>query len=346
MSTGPSLKTFLDVPQESLFEFLKTHGQEAFRARQIHDWFFRKGAETFKDMSDLPAGLRTALEERYQLHPLRIRRKEESKLDGTIRFYFQAQDRVTVSTVYLPEGERLSLCLSTQVGCAYRCQFCASGLVPFKRQLSAAEIIDQILLIMKDQSRMPTNLLFMGMGEPLANYTQVVQAIRWITSPLGLAMSPSRVTLSTSGLIPQIIKLADDQIKVKLAVSLHAVRDDLRLEMMPVSGKFHVRQLIKAAKYYALKTKSPVTFEYILLDEVNDFEMDANRLAYLIKGFPHLVNLIPYNPVQGLPYKRPSSMSVFRFQNWLKQRGVPVYIRKPKGLDIGSACGQLGVAPA
>ncbi len=297
-------------------------------------------------MSDLPSSLRAALEAKYILHPLRIRRKEESKLDGTIRYYFEAHDHATVSTVFLPEGERLSLCLSTQVGCAYRCQFCASGLVPFKRQLSAAEIIDQILLIANDAGRKPTNLLFMGMGEPLANYTQVVQSIRWMTNPLGLGMGPSRIALSTSGLIPQILKLIEDQIKVKLAISLHAVRDDVRLKIMPVSGKFGVRQLIKAAKQYALKTKAPVMFEYILLDQVNDFEMDANRLAYLVKGFPHVVNLIPYNPVPGLPYTRPPAYSVIRFQNWLRERGVPVYIRRPKGLDIGSACGQLGAARA
>src|SRR5262249_40407352 len=162
--------------------------------------------------------------------------KEASRIDGTIRFFFNAVDHETVSTVFLPDQDRLSLCLSTQVGCAYKCQFCASGLVPFKRQLSAAEIIDQILLISKDQGRAPSNLLFMGMGEPLANYTQVVQSIRWMTSASGLGMSPSRITLSTSGLIPQIIRLADDRVKVKLAISLHAVRDDLRLKIMPVSG--------------------------------------------------------------------------------------------------------------
>ncbi len=344
MSTSIHRKTFLDVPGEALFDFLKAHGQAAFRAKQIYEWFFRRGAASFEAMSDLPASLRAALGERFLLHPLRIRRKEESRQDGTVRYYFEAQDHSTVSTVYLPEDDRRSLCLSTQVGCAYRCQFCASGLVPFKRQLSAAEIIDQILWITQDSGRVPTNLLFMGMGEPLANYTQVVQAVRWITSPVGLGMSPSRITLSTSGLTPQILKLADDQIKVKLAISLHAVRDDLRLKLMPVSGKFHVRQLIKAAKYYAAKTKAPVTFEYILLDKVNDFEMDANRLAYLIKGFPHMVNLIPYNPVAGFSYDRPSMTSVLRFQQWLKVRGVPVFIRKPKGLDIGSACGQLGAA--
>ncbi len=344
MSVRTSLKTFLDVPPDSLLDFLKVQSQSVFRAKQVYDWFFRKEAGSFEDMSDLPASLRAALAERYLLHPLRIRRKEESRLDGTIRYFFEAHDHETVSTVFLPDADRLSLCLSTQVGCAYRCQFCASGLVPFRRQLSAAEILDQILLIKKDQKRMPTNLLFMGMGEPLANYTQVVQAIRWMTSSTGMGMSPSRVTLSTSGLIPQIIKLADDQVKVKLAISLHAVRDDLRIKIMPVSGKFGVRQLIKAAKYYSRKTNAPVTFEYILLDQVNDFEMDANRLAYLIKGFPHKVNLIPYNPVDGLPYGRPPIGSVLRFQNWLRERGVPVFIRKPKGLDIGSACGQLGPA--
>jgi 23S rRNA (adenine2503-C2)-methyltransferase len=244
----------------------------------------------------------------------------------------------------LPESDRLTLCLSTQVGCAYKCGFCASGLVPFQRQLSAAEIIDQILLIQRDQKRPVTNLLFMGMGEPLANYTQVLQATRWITSAQGLGMSPSRITLSTSGLVPQILKLADDGARVKLAISLHAVRDDVRLKIMPVSGKFGVREVIKAAKYYFYKTKSPVTFEYILLKGVNDHLTDAIRLAYLTKGFLNHVNLIPYNPVAGMPYERPSDESVERFQSWLRQRGVPVFVRKPKGLDIGSACGQLGAA--
>jgi len=339
-------KTFLDVPSEDVIAFLEQHQAPAFRLKQIYEWFFNRLASDFSDMSDLPAELRKALQEQYQLHPLTIRRRDVSHLDGTIRFFFSGHDGKEISTVFLPEDERLSLCLSTQVGCAYRCSFCASGLVPFERQLSAAEILDQILLISKDQGRSPSNLLFMGMGEPLANFTQVVQAIRWITSPKGVAMSPSRITLSTSGLVPQIIKLADEGMRVNLAISLHAVRDDLRLKIMPVSGKFGVRSLIKAAKYYAFKTHAPVTFEYILLNDVNDKLIDANRLSYLVKGFPHKVNIIPYNPVAGLPFERPTLESIHRFQNWLKERGVPTFIRKPKGLDIGSACGQLGPAAA
>lgn len=327
-------------------DFLKTQGAPTFRVGQIYKWFFEKGAANFADMSDLPAPLRVALDETYTLHPLRINRKEMSALDGTVRYHFNAHDGKDVSTVSLPDSDRLSYCLSTQVGCGYKCSFCASGLVPFQRQLSAAEIIDQILLITKDGGRAPSNLLFMGMGEPLANFAQVVQSIRWMTSPKGLGMSPSRITLSTSGLAPQILRLADENVKVKLAISLHAVRDDLRLKIMPVSGKFGVRELIKAAKYYGRKSEMPVTFEYILLNQVNDFLIDANRLSYLVKGFENKVNLIPYNPVPGLPYERPPMESVMRFQNWLKERGVPVFIRKPKGLDIGSACGQLGPAVA
>lgn len=339
-----SLKTFLDVPADDLMDFLKENKSPIFRAKQIYEWFFEKRAASFQDMSDLPVGLRGALDGHYRLHPLTLRHKEMSKLDGTIRYFFSGHDGKQISTVYLPEGERISLCLSTQVGCAYRCSFCASGLVPFQRQLSAAEIVDQILLIIRDLNQKPTNLLFMGMGEPLANYTQVVQAIRWITNPAWMGMSPSRVTLSTSGLVPQIVRLADEGIRVNLAVSLHAVRDDLRVKIMPVSGKFGVRALLKAAKYYSRKSKAPVTFEYILLDHVNDKLIDAVRLSYLTKGFPNKVNLIPYNPVAGLPYERPPAESVFRFQNWLRERGVPVFVRKPKGLDIGSACGQLGPA--
>jgi 23S rRNA (adenine2503-C2)-methyltransferase len=337
-------KTFLDIPADDLGEMFAREKIPTFRLKQIHEWLFKRHAGSFAEMSDLPAAMRESLDRQFRLHALSRIRKEESQLDGTIRYIFRGHDAKTVSTVYLPDADRLSLCLSTQVGCAYKCTFCASGLVAFQRQLSAAEIVDQILLIQKDSKVDVTNLLFMGMGEPLANYTQVVQSIRWMTSPAGLGMSPSRLTLSTSGLIPQIIRLADDGVKVRLAVSLHSVRDELRLQIMPVSGHFGVRPLIKAAKYYANKTSSEVTFEYILLSEVNDHLIDANRLAYLTKGFLCKINLIPYNPVKGLPYKRPSHESIYRFQNWLRERGATVFIRKPKGLDIGSACGQLGAA--
>jgi 23S rRNA (adenine2503-C2)-methyltransferase len=338
------LKTFLDVPTEDFEKFIIENGGQSFRVRQVYEWFFKRLAKGFEEMSNLPSGLRDALMKHYRLHALHLRRQQASNVDGTIRFFFSGHDGKEISTIFLPDADRLSLCLSTQVGCAYRCTFCASGLVPFARQLSAAEIIDQIILIEKDQGRKPTNLLFMGMGEPLANYTQVVKAIRWITSGDGLGMSPSRITLSTSGLVPQIAKLVEDGVRVKLAISLHAVRDDLRLKIMPVSGKFGVRELMKAAKNYAYKTQVAVTFEYILLNKVNDHLIDAVRLAYLTKGFPNMVNLIPYNPVPGLPYERPTAESIFRFQGWLRERGVPVFVRKPKGLDIGSACGQLGPA--
>jgi 23S rRNA (adenine2503-C2)-methyltransferase len=343
-SSSSRKKTFLDVPAEDILEFAASKKVPPFHVRQVFEWFFRKGAMSFADMTNLPLAYRKSMEARYQLHPLKLVKKDTSELDGTIRYYFKGHDGKEISTVFLPEADRLSLCLSTQVGCAYRCGFCASGLVPFQRQLSAAEILDQILLIQKDSGRQVTNLLFMGMGEPLANYTQVLQSIRWITSTQGIGMSPSRVTLSTSGLIPQIRKMADDGMRVKLAISLHAVQDDVREKIMPVSGKFGVRELIKAAKYYSLKSKAEVTFEYILLKGVNDRLHDAIRLAYLTKGFQNHVNLIPYNPVAGLSFERPTSDSVERFQHWLRQRGVPVFIRKPKGLDIGSACGQLGAA--
>ena len=276
-------KTFLDVPVDDFLEFTRDQDVPVFHAKQVYDWYFKKGADDFAAMTNIPLAFREKLASRYSLHPLHLSRKDVSALDGTIRYHFHGHDGKDISAVYLPDGDRLSLCLSTQVGCAYRCGFCASGLVPFQRQLSAAEMLDQILLIQKDQARPVTNLLFMGMGEPLANYTQVLQSIRWITSAQGLGMSPSRVTLSTSGLVPQIRKLADDGVRVKLAISLHAVRDDVRLKIMPVSGRFGVRELIKSAKYYFQKTKSPVTFEYILLKGVNDHLADAIRLAYLVK---------------------------------------------------------------
>jgi 23S rRNA (adenine2503-C2)-methyltransferase len=342
MITTTTTRPLLDASPEDVLASAAEHGGKAVHLKPLYPRLFRRMAMTWDEMTELSPAVRDALAQAYRLHPLTIQRIDASTLDGTRRYFFRAAGGEEISAVSLPEADRLSLCLSSQVGCAYACSFCASGLVKFQRQLSAAEIIDQILLIACDQKRYPTNLLFMGMGEPLANYAEVVKAIRWITASQGLNMGPSRISLSTSGLVPQILRLAEEGVRVRLAISLHAVHDDVRRRIMPVSGRFGVQELIDAARKYHEKTKSAVLFEYILLDEVNDHPSDADRLSELLSGFENRVNLIPYNPVAGLPYRRPAPERVLAFQTRLTDRGVRVYIRKPKGLDIGSACGQLG----
>jgi 23S rRNA (adenine2503-C2)-methyltransferase len=335
-------RPLLDVPSDEVLDFLIRQGAKASHLKKIYERLFRRLALDWGDLEELPSALRQALAGTYRLQPLTLARTNVSATDGTTRYFFGTSDGQQTSTVYLPEPGRISLCLSSQLGCAYACAFCASGLVKFQRQLTAAEIVAQILLIARDRKRYPTNLLFMGMGEPLANYTQVVRAIGWMTSVQGLNLGPSRISLSTSGLVPQILRLADDGVRVRLAISLHAVHDEVRKKIMPVSGQFGVREVINAARYYGAKAKSMVMFEYILLDGVNDDPADAELLSDLLQGFDHRVNLIPYNPVPGLPFQRPPTERILRFQKRLTERGVRVIIRKPKGLDIGSACGQLG----
>ncbi len=335
---------FIDVPSHDVLAFLAAHGAKASRLKFIYDHLFRRLTRDWDEMQELPAALRGALAETYALHPLRLDRKDVSALDGTIRYFFRAGDGKEVSAVYLPEPGRVSLCLSSQVGCAYACAFCASGLVNFQRQLSAAEIVDQVLLIAIDQNRCPTNLLFMGMGEPLANFDEVVKAVRWLAELPGLNLGPSRISLSTSGLVPQIRRLVDEKVRLRLAISLHAASDEVRRQIMPVSGRYGVRELVDAARQYSETLKSAVMFEYILLDGVNDDPAEAAKLAGLLAGFDNRVNLIPYNPIAGLPYRRPSPERILAFQRRLTESGLVAFVRKPKGLDIGSACGQLGAA--
>jgi 23S rRNA (adenine2503-C2)-methyltransferase len=269
-------------------------------------------------------------------------------VDGTTRYFFKTWDGKIFSCVYLPFEDRVSLCLSTQVGCAWGCVFCASGLVTFDRNLSPAEILDQILLVEEASGKKIDSLLFMGMGEPLANYNSLVASLQMIRSNVALGFGSRHVTVSTCGLAPQIEKLADDAPKVNLAISLHAATDELRKKLLPKSSKWSIKELLAATKSYSMKTGARVTFEYIVLEGVNDTEQDAKRLANLIRKLAehgdYWVNLIAYNPVPGLPYRRPQDEAIEKFKEILTDRHVPVRLRKPQGVDIGAGCGQLGEA--
>ncbi len=348
MSSIAEKNPILNVPVADWPALMTTLGDKPFRAGQIMEWIFKKRAESFAQMSSLSAEMRAKLEEKYVLRSLALVNASTSQLDGTTRYFFKTHDDETVSCVYLPYEGRSSLCLSSQVGCAWGCVFCASGKVKFERNLTAAEIIDQILLVEKASGKPLDSLLFMGMGEPLANYNNLVEALGMIRSPLGLDFGGRHVTVSTCGLVPQILKLAVDVPKVNLAISLHAANDELRKKLLPKSSAWPIRELMNAAKEFSKKTGSRVTFEYIVLDGVNDSEQDAKRLSNLVRGpaqhGDYWVNLIAYNPVPGLPYKKPSVERIERFKEILETRHVPVRLRKPQGVDIGAGCGQLGEA--
>ena len=296
-------------------------------------------------MTNLPIELRNILSKKFILRKLTIQSQNCSQKDPTQKFNFNTTEHQTVSAVFLPHLTYQSACISTQVGCAWKCQFCASGLVPFQRNLTTGEILDQIFLIEERTNEKIQNILFMGMGEPLANYENTVQSIRWMISKNGLQKSPARITLSTTGVVPQIKKLAEEKLNIHLALSLHAPNDSIRKKIMPVSSKFHIRDVLNACKYFQTLNKSELTFEYILLKDVNDRSQDAEELVQLIESFsfirPPKINLIPYNPVPDLPYHPPQPQQIDFFHNYLKSKNFIVHSRKPQGQDIGAACGQL-----
>lgn len=346
--TNASLPSLLDLPFSAWPTIAAELGESPFRAQQLSDWIFKKRVKDFSQMTNLPSTFRKSLAEKYRIHNLTFDHAHASELDGTTRYFFKTEDGQTVSCVYLPFKERRSLCLSTQVGCAWGCVFCASGRVKFERNLSAAEILDQIFLVEEHAKEELDSLLFMGMGEPLANYNALVEALQKIRSPLGFGMGARHVTVSTCGLVPHIEKLAEEAPKVNLAISLHAANDELRKQLLPKSSRWPIRELMNAAKTYSKKTGARVTFEYIVLDGINDSERDAKRLANLVRGpaqhGDYWVNLIAYNPVPNLPYKKPDPKKIDEFEAILKSRNVPVRLRKPQGVDIGAGCGQLGEA--
>jgi 23S rRNA (adenine2503-C2)-methyltransferase len=343
--TKPSI---VNVPMADWPKLLEDLGEQSFRAGQLAEWIFVKRATSFEKMSNLPASLRAALSAKYVVRSLEIDSAKTSTLDGTTRYFYKTRDGEIVSCVYLPFEDRQSLCISTQVGCAWGCVFCASGLVKFERNLTAAEIVDQILLAEAASGKKIDSVLFMGMGEPLGNYLNLVNALQIIRSKFGLNLGARHVTVSTCGLAPQIEKLATEAPKVNLAISLHASNDELRKQLLPKSSKWTIKELMNAAKIYSKTTGARVTFEYIVIDGVNDSERDAKRLANLVRGpaehGDYWVNLIAYNPVPGLPYKKPSDEKIEAFKEILSMRRVPVRLRKPQGVDIGAGCGQLGEA--
>jgi 23S rRNA (adenine2503-C2)-methyltransferase len=325
-----------------------TLNERPYRAKQVADWLYEKRVGSFDEMSDLPKALRDRLADEFRFGDLETVRVLGSK-DTTRKFLFRLGDGNLIESVLIPaspalygeRSDRRTICVSTQVGCAYGCKFCASGLDGFSRNLDASEIVQQLLAVEKATAERIDNVVFMGMGEPLANLANVVRAIRIINAPWGLEIGARHITVSTSGLAPQIKKLADEPIQSRLAISLHGATDEVRNQIMPVNRKFNLTTLLAACDYYASRKKQRIYFEYILIAGVNDSEEQAHLLAGHARRIGARVNLIPYNTVEGLEWSRPSREKQERFLSVVRGHGIVATLRREKGHDIDAACGQL-----
>jgi len=321
--------------------------EPAYRADQVLQWVYEKQAESFDAMTNLPAPLRAKLAEEFQLNAVQELRTRHAT-DTTEKFLFKLHDGSLIETVLIPAtpgltstDERQTVCVSTQVGCAFGCKFCASGLKGFKRNLSAAEIVDQVCHVQKLTKQRVDNIVVMGMGEPLANYDNVLRALRILNAPWALGIGARKMTISTAGIVPGIRRLAEEPMQVRLAVSLHGATDEVRSKIMPVNRKFPLSELMAACEHYAKTKGKMLTFEFILIENVNDSIEQAHKLASLAKRVHAKVNLIPYNPVEGLSWRRPDRDRCKVFQHVLRQAGISATLRIEKGTDIAAACGQL-----
>lgn len=333
----------LDLDPARLAEHLATVDEKPYRANQITEWVYQHGAAFFEAMSNLSKPLRQWLGEQFTLYTARIIRRLLSD-DGVIKLLLQWPDEQTSECVLIPDHDRRTACIGSQVGCPVGCRFCASGLGGLRRNLTTGEIVEQVLHLSReaaaDGGRL-TNIVFMGTGEPLANYEAVLAAIRTINAPWGPNIGARKITLSTVGLPKQIRRLAGEGLQLNLALSLHAPTDDLRRELIPWAKGISLDELAKACEYYFATTGREITLEYLLLGEVNDHRTHAEQLVRFARRFRCNVNLIRYNPVAELPYARPTGEAAATFQQYLRDRGVNSHLRTSRGLDIDAACGQL-----
>jgi 23S rRNA (adenine2503-C2)-methyltransferase len=331
-----------------LQEELHKLGEPSYRAGQITDWLYKKRVDSIEKMTDLPQSLRERLAVKFSFSKIDVVRVLGSR-DTTRKFLFRLSDANLIESVLIPaspalygeKSDRRTICISTQVGCAYGCKFCASGLEGFSRNLRANEIIDQIIAIERASGEKIDNIVFMGMGEPLANFENTMRAIRIVNAPWALGIGARHITVSTSGLAPQIRKLADEPLQIRLAVSLHGATDEVRNQIMPINRKYNMATLLSACDYYTAHKNQRLTFEYILIAGVNDADEQAHLLAQHARRLSAKVNLIPYNSVDGLEWSRPSRNRQEKFLSILRAHKIPATLRREKGHDIDAACGQL-----
>ncbi len=346
MHQGVKKNDIRNLSLEELKNRLTESGEQAFRAKQIYEWIWMKSASGFDEMSNLSKELRVKLNGKFSINPATIFNSQYSS-DKTIKNTFKLYDGNIIEGVLIPTTERMTACVSSQVGCSLTCKFCATGYMERKRNLDAAEIYDQVVLINKqaiENYGLPlTNIVYMGMGEPLLNYANVLHSIDRLTAEDGLNMSYKRITVSTAGIAKMIKKLGDDKVKFNLALSLHAANDDKRNEIMPINEQNSLKALAEALKYYFAITKNPVTYEYILFDNFNDTLQDAAELVKFCKHLPCKVNIIEYNPISFASFENADEDKTEAFAAYLRKQGVNTNIRRSRGKDIDAACGQLAV---
>ena len=334
------MKNIKDYTLDELKEELKEIGEKPFRAEQIYKWLYEARVSDFDEMTNLSLELREKLNQNYEIKKFKILKKQVAS-DGTRKYLFDVLDGNAIETVLMQYHHGFSICVSSQIGCKMGCKFCASTGIPFARNLTTGEIIEQIMAVERDADVRISNIVFMGIGEPLDNYDNVVKAIRIINHPKGLNIGARHISISTSGLVPKIYQLAEENIQCTLSISLHATTDEQRSQMMPVNNAYNIEELLKACKDYIEKTHRRISFEYALAKENNDNLEDAKRLVKLLKGMLCHVNLIPINKIENGEYTKSSNENIMKFRDYLNNHGIVATIRRELGSDIDAACGQL-----
>lgn len=331
---------------EDIVSFFESKGEKKFRARQVYEWLWKKSARSFEEMTNLSKETRNMLTENFVIQPVEMDKVQISR-DRTIKNAFRLHDGYIVEGVLIPTDTRMTACVSSQVGCSLTCKFCATGRMERMRNLDAGEIYDQVVMINKEaekEYKIPlSNIVYMGMGEPLLNYNNVLKSIEHLTSPDGLNISSQRITVSTAGIAKMIRKLGDDQVKFNLALSLHAANDIKRDQIMPINEQNNLEALKEALKYFYDQTGTRITYEYIVFHQFNDSLEDAAELAAFCKNTPCKINLIEYNPIDGGDFVNAKSDKIDAFKNYLASKNLVVNIRRSRGKDIDAACGQLAV---
>lgn len=334
------MKNIKDFNLQDLEEEIIKIGEKKFRALQIFKWLYIEKVKSFDDMTDLSLEFREKLKENYSICNFEIIKKQESS-DGTKKYLFNLSDGNAIETVLMEYKHGKSICVSSQIGCKMGCKFCASTGIQFVRNLTAGEIVEQIIAVEQDVNDRISNVVFMGIGEPLDNYDNVIKAIRIINNPKGLAIGARHISLSTSGIVPKIYDLAKENIQCTLSISLHATNDQKRSSMMPVNNSYNISELIKACKDYVKTTNRRISFEYALAKDKNDNLDDAKELAKLLRGIICHVNLIPINKIENGQFIKSSNENIIKFRDYLNDKGIVATIRRELGSDIDAACGQL-----
>lgn len=319
---------------------MKNYGEKKYRAEQIFHWIYKENVTAFDEMTNISEALREKLKQNFDLHVFKIIKKQVSK-DGTKKYLFDVLDNNAIESVLMEYKYGKTICVSTQIGCKMGCKFCASTGVKFARNLEAGEIVEQLLAIERDEKIHISNLVFMGIGEPLDNYDNVIKAVKILNNPKGINMGARHISISTSGLVPKIYKLADENLQCTLSISLHSASNEKRSNMMPVNNIYNIQELIKACKYYIEKTNRRISFEYALAKDNNDNLQDAEELVKLLKGMLCHINLIPINKIEDGKFTKSTNENIIKFRDYLNEHGIVATIRRELGADIDAACGQL-----